>query len=483
MKYLKWEITNACNLRCSHCLVGEELGSPSNDVSLTKAFKIIDEAYKLGGKHISLLGGEPLARKDIHKIVGYAVNKGMRVSIVTNGILLTSKLLKELNTAGLSEITISIDGPDIKTYEFSRGKGKFSELKSALHDTFSVATDEPYKGPIVNINTVLEKSNSSKDTLIKFFSFFESIPVNLWRLLPLQNEGLAKESFKNRRMNETDVVQFSRDLFALINTQNPSFSIAPQYIPPLFWALLYNSGIKLPWSQLCCDAASDMIHINGKGDISGCDRVRQLDNSRTLFQGQSNINNRSIKEVLVSNENLELYKHINEFFLKPDYTPCKECQYLKRKLCEPCALYSKEGVESPYYLCKYAKDEFYKDGKSITNGLPMPNILSRITSSIINNSNLTPMPLNVVAQKSTNTAIYRKDGAWIIYQDNRNRHLELDGFAALVYSIIDGQKNVSELTSIVSTLLNDSLEDNTIKCDIPLWMASFKAEGLVSATY
>ncbi len=98
-------VTRRCNLSCGYCT---EFDNYSDPVPLELLKERIDAIHRLRVVNTSLLGGEPLMHPDIVEIVKYCDRKN-QVSITTNGFLLTEKLVKKLNEAGLSNLQISID--------------------------------------------------------------------------------------------------------------------------------------------------------------------------------------------------------------------------------------------------------------------------------------------------------------------------------------------------------------------------------------
>ncbi len=98
-------VTRRCNLSCGYCT---EFDNYSEPVPLELLKERIDAIHRLRVVNTSLLGGEPLMHPDIVEIVKYS-NRKNQVSITTNGFLLTEKLIKQLNEAGLSNLQISID--------------------------------------------------------------------------------------------------------------------------------------------------------------------------------------------------------------------------------------------------------------------------------------------------------------------------------------------------------------------------------------
>src|SRR4030042_6239794 len=84
-----WEITRSCNLFCAHCRSSSTSGTYEDELSTEECRRLIDEIVKIGKPVLILSGGEPLMRRDLFQIAGYAVEKGLRVVMGTNGTLIT----------------------------------------------------------------------------------------------------------------------------------------------------------------------------------------------------------------------------------------------------------------------------------------------------------------------------------------------------------------------------------------------------------
>ena len=73
-------------------------------------------------------------RKDLPILAAYAVKKGMRAVISTNGTLITSETARVLKDIGLSYVGISLDGMEAINDRFRGMKGAFnSALKGIKH--------------------------------------------------------------------------------------------------------------------------------------------------------------------------------------------------------------------------------------------------------------------------------------------------------------------------------------------------------------
>jgi MoaA/NifB/PqqE/SkfB family radical SAM enzyme len=146
-------VTRYCNLECAYCSEYDKVSTP---VPLSALLERIDALARLGTQIVTLTGGEPLTHPRHEDVVRRIRWHGMVATTITNGFLLTEKIIAGLNAAGLQEMQISIDGvrPDEiskKTLKSLNGKLKLLASHAKFH---------------VNINSVLGVSRDrTQDTL------------------------------------------------------------------------------------------------------------------------------------------------------------------------------------------------------------------------------------------------------------------------------------------------------------------------------
>jgi len=129
-----WNVTRRCNLKCVHCYAHAKNKSFDNELSTTEGKHLIDDLSGFGVPVILFSGGEPLARKDLPELAEYAVGKGMRAVISTNGTLITQPVAERLKEIGLSYVGISLDGLEEINDRFRGVKGAFkAALKGIEH--------------------------------------------------------------------------------------------------------------------------------------------------------------------------------------------------------------------------------------------------------------------------------------------------------------------------------------------------------------
>ncbi|MBF0378184.1 MAG: 12,18-didecarboxysiroheme deacetylase [Desulfamplus sp.] len=129
-----WNMTRRCNLRCVHCYAQSEDISYDNELSHEQSLAMIDDLAQFGVPVLLFSGGEPLVHPRLAEYAEYAVKKGMRAVISTNGTLITKEKAKILKDIGLSYVGISLDGLE-ETHDKFRGvKGSFKKALEGIRN-------------------------------------------------------------------------------------------------------------------------------------------------------------------------------------------------------------------------------------------------------------------------------------------------------------------------------------------------------------
>lgn len=148
-EYLRITInpTLDCNLRCWYCYENHMKGSCMENDTIDALMKYIENKAKsttLQKIQLSFFGGEPLMKYNqvVKPIVERCnrvcqkYNKQFMLSFTTNGVYLTSKVIKELKTLS-SEVSIQVAFDGNKTLHdsvkrFANGKGCYETVKTQL---------------------------------------------------------------------------------------------------------------------------------------------------------------------------------------------------------------------------------------------------------------------------------------------------------------------------------------------------------------
>lgn len=127
-----WNTTRACNLNCIHCYAKAVHQSRDRELTTEEGFNLIDDLATFGVPVLLFSGGEPLLRSDLPELTEYAVSKGMRAVISTNGTLITEEKAILLKNAGVSYVGISLDGLEKVNDQFRGVKGAFKKALNGI---------------------------------------------------------------------------------------------------------------------------------------------------------------------------------------------------------------------------------------------------------------------------------------------------------------------------------------------------------------
>ncbi len=148
-----WELTRSCNLFCAHCRGSSAPAQYSDELTTEECFSLIEQILEVGRPIIILTGGEPLARPDVLQIARYAVNKGLRVVMGTNGTLITEEMAAKLKDVPISRLGISLDFPIAELQDNFRGQ------VGAFEATMAGIANARRAGIEVQINSTISRLN------------------------------------------------------------------------------------------------------------------------------------------------------------------------------------------------------------------------------------------------------------------------------------------------------------------------------------
>ncbi len=118
------EMTDRCNLSCVHCYINQPAASRDvKKMELTSAQvkQILDQIVEAGCLFLLLTGGEVLVRPDFPEIYRHAKQRGLIVSIFTNGTMVTPRVANLLAEQRPHSIEITLYGATAETYDMVTG--------------------------------------------------------------------------------------------------------------------------------------------------------------------------------------------------------------------------------------------------------------------------------------------------------------------------------------------------------------------------
>ena len=308
---LRVSITDRCNYKCVYCRTGQ-VGAQYSELKTEEYLKLIRVFVSLGIEKVRLTGGEPLLRRDlidmVQELSGWRTLEGLPldIAVTTNGHLLES-MAKPLKAAGLSRVTVSMDGVEQATFEkVTRVPGSFEAVVRGIR-----AAQDAGLGR-VKINCVLLRGFN--DDQVEGFAEFarrEDVIVRFIEFMPLE-EG---------RLWTPEIVVPLREIVERINKLYPLHRLAPNVASETARRYGFEDsrgeiGIIAPVTEAFCGACS-RIRLTSDGKIRTClfsnmehDLYSQLKN----FASEENLKAYIVRTVLKK----EARHHIGETgFLKP----------------------------------------------------------------------------------------------------------------------------------------------------------------------
>jgi MoaA/NifB/PqqE/SkfB family radical SAM enzyme len=141
-EWLVLGVNNICNLHCRMCDVGIEytssnffqnlMGSHPVNMPLELIKLIFDQASEFyPGVKIGYAFTEPLIYPHLIESLLYARRKNLYTAMTTNALTLKQKA-KDLSSAGLKEIFVSLDGPEKIHNEIRGNKNSFQKAVEGI---------------------------------------------------------------------------------------------------------------------------------------------------------------------------------------------------------------------------------------------------------------------------------------------------------------------------------------------------------------
>src|SRR5207237_3704803 len=131
---LRISVTDRCNFRCSYCMPFDEYKwmERSEVLSFEEIERLAGVFVDLGAEKIRLTGGEPLVRRNLHRLIErLASMKGLDLSLTTNGALLAEQA-QDLHSAGLRRINVSIDTLNANRFKQLTKRGDLNQVLEGL---------------------------------------------------------------------------------------------------------------------------------------------------------------------------------------------------------------------------------------------------------------------------------------------------------------------------------------------------------------
>jgi Fe-coproporphyrin III synthase len=173
-----WNITRTCNLRCVHCYSDSNAMQYPGELNWEQMEKVVDDlaAYKVPS--LLLSGGEPLIHPRFGDLVMKATEAGLKLTISTNGTLITPEKAAMLKAANVAYVGISLDGIGKIHDEFRRKEGAFDSAVRGFRNCHNV-------GQKTGLRLTLTRHNVENiEQILDFIEEHEIQRVCFYHLVP-----------------------------------------------------------------------------------------------------------------------------------------------------------------------------------------------------------------------------------------------------------------------------------------------------------
>ncbi|WP_119396559.1 radical SAM protein [Salinibius halmophilus] len=257
---IKWYITSKCNLRCKHCYLESYKDNPSLETCLS----IIDFLSENNVRNINLIGGEPLIRKDLYKIVERISSNGITCSIATNGSLITKDSCTKLISAGCKNFQISLDSDLSSIHDDIRGHGSHSLALDAIRTINNLG------GTVSICHVVNKKSFERIQSIIKLSRDLNVKNLKITPFLPIG----SGQSIKDLSLS----IDQETNLKFLVDEHKKS------HTTPIITGYFSRTSNCDKDCTFGCGAGTYSAIINSDFTISACDMLTESDRTKETIE-------------------------------------------------------------------------------------------------------------------------------------------------------------------------------------------------------
>lgn len=335
LQYIFFELTHRCNLSCLHCGSDCIKDSNTSDLEFSDVIRTLNQIKSKYNSHkifIVLSGGEPLCYPDLFKLGKQISKMEFPWGMVSNGYSWTPKTIKNAASAGLSSITISLDG-FAENHNWLRGKKDSFEKTIS---TIKMLINNPcYKE--MDIITCVNKRNINE--LDDFYDYIKKIGIKKWRLFIISPIGRAIK-YPELFLSGTEL----KLLFAKIIQFKNQNEISINFSESGYLGHQYENKVRD--HIYFCRAGINVAGVMVNGDILACPNI-----DRRFKQG--NINEDSFVDVWENQ--FQVFR--NRSWMRTD--ECKTCK--EWKLCKGNSFHLWDIDNKKTKMCHYKL--ISKDGK------------------------------------------------------------------------------------------------------------------------
>ncbi|MCB1204562.1 MAG: radical SAM protein [Verrucomicrobiae bacterium] len=173
-----WNITRTCNLRCVHCYSDSNAAKYPGELTWEEMENVVADLAAYEVPSLLLSGGEPMIHPRFFDLVEKASAAGLKLTISTNGTLITEEKAALLKAARVAYVGISLDGIGEIHDQFRRKEGAFDAAVRGFRHCHAA-------GQKTGLRLTLTKHNVENiDRILDFIEEEEIQRVCFYHLVP-----------------------------------------------------------------------------------------------------------------------------------------------------------------------------------------------------------------------------------------------------------------------------------------------------------
>lgn len=193
-----WNITYKCNLNCKHCYINASPNASKEELDEEDLLAIAKEIIRLNLPLVIFTGGEPLIKKEFWSLAEvFSGYKRPKVSLSSNGTLLSKEYAKRLKDLGFAYVGVSLDSVKPDVHDSFRGyKGAFSLTLKGIRNAIDEGLDVGIRTTVTrwNVNEISEMVDFSAKLGAKRFTLY--ILDSIGRGVDISQDLPTKEQLK-----------------------------------------------------------------------------------------------------------------------------------------------------------------------------------------------------------------------------------------------------------------------------------------------
>jgi radical SAM protein with 4Fe4S-binding SPASM domain len=174
-----WNITRTCNLRCVHCYSDSNAMQYPGELSWKEMQEVVKDLADYQIPSLLLSGGEPLIHPRFFDLVDVASDAGLKLTISTNGTLITPEKAARLKAANVAYVGISLDGIGEIHDQFRRKEGAFDAAVRGFRNCHAVDQKTGLRLTLTshNVENIGQILDFIEDQEIQRVCFYHLVPA------------------------------------------------------------------------------------------------------------------------------------------------------------------------------------------------------------------------------------------------------------------------------------------------------------------